>query len=691
MLTLDITLSIILRVVAFCWALKVVYQQRDNRILLLALMFGLMALRQIFTAFHHGFDFHFVVFTEEFPGLLVSILALLSIIYIEKIYHAPKSNKVNENTVFTSNLKEATKPQILPFVGVFTILLLVAISVGSIQTLENLHKEKHVEDSIILSRLQTTFFEIGNALQESYAYLLSGDVGEKEEYLQWAGSVSSNINQSYKELEGKIEYTEIFDDIVLVQNHIKKSIQIAHSLFSEFEQNNYVNEHSLQIYEQEIDSMTPLIELINKRYTEHIAEIENITHESLHTGKTVINFSLFTLLFVTITFILFTIYLAKKRQDDAEDYFKFQLDQQKSEQILLNSIPAMIWQKDANNNIVNLNQAAAQSIGKSINEIRGKNAHHFYPEEPKDYYKDDIEVLRMRKPKLGIVEQHQEKNRKIWIRTDKYPLFDAEDQVNGVLVVSTDITKEKQAQEELEDNKSKLIDIKDKLIHSERVNMLGQLSSSISHELNQPLSAANQFFSSIKIRLEKLNIKDEKVQSYLNQGIEQIKRASEIIRRIKELSKKQTPQKVETNVKDLVQEVLKILVNELTLNEIDVQLSFATDQIICRLDKIEIQQVLINLLQNSINSLQKIEKNRLILITVQMQNQDQITVTVQDNGPGIPANEMDKIFSAYHTNKTGGIGMGLPICETIIEAHGGEIWPDTDYTAGARFSFSLPT
>lgn len=690
MLTLDIFLSILFRFSAFCWTIKVFYQFKDYRILVLTVMFGLMTLRQGLAAYNHGFELQFDLFTNEFPGLLVSILALISIIYIEKMLVAQSKNNAQSFLDIALKHSNNTSTASLTIIGGLTVLILGIITILAIQNIENAHKSKHLPNTKILSEFQYTFFEVGNALQESYAYLLSGENAEKQEYLVWVNKTFNDINKVKISLIEDNKTTELAEEIRNLEEKIKESVIIANMLFAEYEKNGSISSSSYHSYEESIDTFTPIIETINNLISIYVGSVEDATHDSLHTSKLITSSSSILLLAVTIAFMIIAIYTLRKRQQEAANYFERELRQKNEEQLLLDSIPAMIWQKDNKNNIINLNRAAADSIGKPINEIRGKNTRIFYPEEADEYFEDDREVLRTKVPKLEIIERYQEKDKKVWIRTDKYPLFDERRQTKGVLVVAMDITRQKEAQEELEKDRKKIINIKNELIHTERINLLGQLSSSISHELNQPLSAASQFYSSIKLRLKKLNVTDETVQRYLNQGIEQIKRASLIIQRINAMAKKQLPQKVKINIATIIDEVVKILENEIKLNNIKIQANFPEQPPVCMLDKIEIQQVILNLLQNAINSLQKIPYNRQIVITVQILNTKEIKVSIRDNGIGISTDIVDKIFNAYTSSETGGVGLGLFICKTIIEAHDGKIWLDSDYTDGAKFSFILP-
>jgi signal transduction histidine kinase len=164
----------------------------------------------------------------------------------------------------------------------------------------------------------------------------------------------------------------------------------------------------------------------------------------------------------------------------------------------------------------------------------------------------------------------------------------------------------------------------------------------------------------------------------------------EIIARIRALAKKSVSQKAELNLRDIVSEVLSLVSYEVQSQHIILQKELADDLPAVSGDKVQLQQVLLNLVMNAIEAMNGIRDRRLELTVKIDRTESGIVVAVTDRGPGIKPPELDRVFDAFHTTKNANLGMGLSICRSIIEAHGGKLWAESNIGPGITFKFTLP-
>lgn len=248
-----------------------------------------------------------------------------------------------------------------------------------------------------------------------------------------------------------------------------------------------------------------------------------------------------------------------------------------------------------------------------------------------------------------------------------------------------DVTGSKLAEEALHRSQAELA-------HVTRITTLGELAASIAHEVNQPLAAliTNGDAGLRWLKRETPNI-TEAVAS-IERMMSEARRASEVIRRIRALARNTAPQTMLLDLKEIVDESLALVDRELTrnkvivLSEIDSRATWITG------DRVQLQQVIINLIVNGIQAMANTNNtNRRLLLRLRRTDTDEVLVNVQDNGPGILPENMPKLFNAFFTTKPEGMGMGLSICRSIIEAHGGRIWATCNPGEGATLHFSLPT
>ncbi|MFM0149468.1 GAF domain-containing sensor histidine kinase, partial [Paraburkholderia sp. RL18-085-BIA-A] len=262
-----------------------------------------------------------------------------------------------------------------------------------------------------------------------------------------------------------------------------------------------------------------------------------------------------------------------------------------------------------------------------------------------------------------------------------------------------DLTERKEAEAELAARRTaakraeeQLQELQVELAHATRVTTLGELSASIAHEVGQPLGAIVTSGEACLRWLSHRTPQPEEVRACVQHMIGEGRRASEIVRRIRTLTTRAAPQKTQLELNDVVNEVVLLVQREVLNHRISLRLKLASDLPPLLGDRVQLQQVLINLVINGIQAMADIcDDSRELLIESRRDNNGHVVVAVQDSGPGIDPANANRLFDAFFTTKSNGMGMGLSICRSIIEAHGGQLWVASNAGHGATFQFSLPS
>ena len=248
-----------------------------------------------------------------------------------------------------------------------------------------------------------------------------------------------------------------------------------------------------------------------------------------------------------------------------------------------------------------------------------------------------------------------------------------------------DITEAKKAEEALSIAHNTLA-------HASRVSTLGEVSASIAHEVNQPLAAIVANAQACLRLLSRESADLEKVRGAVERIVKDGNRAAQVVSRVRGLVKQADAERTKFDVNEIINEVIALLQRELATQRVLVRLDLAPALPLVVADRIQLQQVIINLLMNGIESLQAItSKPRTLLINSRSNDMSDIVVSLKDNGPGIAAGTIERLFDAFYSTKPSGLGIGLSICRSIIENHDGRLWAtDNGGEPGATFQFVLP-
>src|SRR5713101_4490158 len=264
-----------------------------------------------------------------------------------------------------------------------------------------------------------------------------------------------------------------------------------------------------------------------------------------------------------------------------------------------------------------------------------------------------------------------------------------EQQDHGVAFV-LDLTERKRAEAEARESERRYREVQLELAHANRVATMGQLTSSIAHEVNQPIAAAVTYASAARRFLSAKPPNFREVDDALSLIVKEGNRAGAVVGRVRALIKKAPARKDAVAINDAILEVIALTRTEAANNGVSVRTQLAEGLPSVQGDRVQLQQVLLNLIINAIEAMRDVgEEERELLISTRNEP-DGVSVEVRDSGPGFAPAALERVFEAFYTTKPGGLGLGLSICRSIIEAHNGRLWASPNVPRGAIFGFIAP-
>jgi two-component system sensor kinase FixL len=233
-------------------------------------------------------------------------------------------------------------------------------------------------------------------------------------------------------------------------------------------------------------------------------------------------------------------------------------------------------------------------------------------------------------------------------------------------------------------------ELRNELLHVSRLSELGEMASALAHELNQPLTAIINYLEACRRLLERADDSGrEQSERLMQKASEQAHRAGQIIQQLRKfVAKGETDHQFET-INSVVREAAELATVGSRHQSIDVTFDFCDDLPEVMIDRVQIQQVVMNLVRNSVEALSEVD-NRSLTLRTSRTDQTRLQVDVVDTGPGLPKNVAERLFQPFVTTKSGGIGIGLSICKTIVDAHGGRLWTTANPEGGTAFHITLP-
>lgn len=273
-----------------------------------------------------------------------------------------------------------------------------------------------------------------------------------------------------------------------------------------------------------------------------------------------------------------------------------------------------------------------------------------------------------------------------YVRSIGHPVFSASGELVEFLGTGMDITERRQAEKERE----RLRQVQADLARINRVTTMGELTASLAHEINQPISAAATDAKTCLRWLAREQPDIGEARAAAARMVTAVTRAADIVSRLRQLFKKGAPQTNLVDVREVIQEMVVLLRSEATRHSVSILTELSEDLPRVVADRVQLQQVLMNLMLNGIEAMEGANSERHLTIKSQMAERGQLLISVSDTGAGIPQEQADQIFNAFFSTKTQGTGMGLSISRSIIESHGGRLWATSNSGRGATFNLSLP-
>lgn len=273
------------------------------------------------------------------------------------------------------------------------------------------------------------------------------------------------------------------------------------------------------------------------------------------------------------------------------------------------------------------------------------------------------------------------------IHTIRHPVVNAAGEVVKLIGTSMDITARKYAEEE----RDRLRQVEADLAHINRVSMMGELTASIAHEVNQPLSGVVSNASACLRWLGGDPPNLEEARKAARRIVRDGKRAAEVIARIRALTRRAETPRDQLNLNETIREVLALVGDEAKRKSVIIRTQFADDLSTVSGDRVQLQQVVLNLVMNAIEAMSGVsERARELVITSRNTDADRVEVTVEDSGIGLDPTTIGKIFEPFYTTKSHGMGMGLSISRSILEAHGGQLRATAKGGPGTILHVTLP-
>ncbi len=345
------------------------------------------------------------------------------------------------------------------------------------------------------------------------------------------------------------------------------------------------------------------------------------------------------------------------------------------------------------------NQSVGKMLGYDPSGLIGHNISTLMPlphrVQHDDYLRNYLDTGKAKIIGIGREVEAQKKDGSLLPIHLSVGRYDSKDAIKFVGIIR-DLTQEKRKQSELEHAEQEIHQLVNRLAHASRVGVMGEMAASIAHEINQPLTAISSRAQACTRILTAEKSQNADVISALEIISDQAIRAGDIIRSMRTWVREQDVQRRPCDCNQLVLEVVELATMEAQNQDIDLQLSLETQStnIVC--DPIQIQQVILNLVKNAIDEVANFQpreqgNGKKILIATKCLRPGRMQVSVTDYGPGIEDDIAGNVFDPFFTTKEAGMGLGLSICRTIIQAHGGELSYKPNPQGGVSFYFILPT
>jgi two-component system, LuxR family, sensor kinase FixL len=310
-------------------------------------------------------------------------------------------------------------------------------------------------------------------------------------------------------------------------------------------------------------------------------------------------------------------------------------------------------------------------------------------------HSDDMLAILERIKRGEPVDHHETMRRHkngttLHISLSVSPIYDADGQLLGASKIARDITAAKLAEAALKESRSQLEELHAEFLHVSQLTAMGQMAAMVTHELNQPLTAITNYLEAANALIRHGGeLPLSRISNVIERAAEQAIRAGQIIQRMRGLASRSDGEKRIEVIAPLVKEAAELALVGTKLQGISLTIRDSSDEATIVADKVQVQQVLLNLLRNAAEAVADQERRDITLLTVA--RDETVQISVIDNGPGLPEEVQAKLFQPFVSTKKTGMGVGLSICHAIIAAHDGSLWTEPNPEGGTIFHISLPT
>lgn len=335
--------------------------------------------------------------------------------------------------------------------------------------------------------------------------------------------------------------------------------------------------------------------------------------------------------------------------------------------------------------IVYVNPAFEQITGYSAAEVIGRSPRILQGPKTDRVTLDRLKrVLRACGAFVGETVNYRKDRSEYVVEWGITPVLDDSGQPVNFVSIQRDLTERRAAEEQARRHR-------EELAHVSRLSTMGEMASGLAHEINQPLAAITNYLQGARRRLRSGTIDQQQLDGAIERAAGQANRASEIIRRLRQFVAKRATERQEASVNELVANVLELAMPEARQHSVRLRTELAETLPGVVVDGIQIEQVLLNLIKNAIEAVAVMPANRrVVVVRSGAQPGGGVLVRVCDRGPGLTREQLDHVFDPFFTTKDGGMGMGLAISQSIVEAHGGRLWAESTQGDGAVFGVALP-
>ena len=359
-------------------------------------------------------------------------------------------------------------------------------------------------------------------------------------------------------------------------------------------------------------------------------------------------------------------------------------ESERSARSAIDGIAGLVSILAPNGEVETVNRQVFEYFGQSLEELKNWEATDaIHPEDL-----PHVAEIFTRALACGIPFQHDQRLRRFdgeyrWFENRGVPVRDDADRIVRWYVLMTDIEDRKRALAQLEQMQSDFA-------HINRVSMMGELAASLSHEITQPIGSARNNARAAMNFLDRSPPDLSEVREALGCIVGDTDRAGDIVDRIRDHIKKTPPRKEHLDLNEAINEVIVLGRTAIIKNGVAVQIRLSEGLLPVHCDRVQLQQVVLNLILNAAEAMGSVEGQPRDLLISTEQHHTGVLVSVRDSGPGIDPTLLERVFEAFYTTKSRGVGMGLSICRSIIDAHGGRLWAEANEPRGTIFQFTLP-